>query len=95
MHLCFEVEPPRASYYCISPNSHTLVILLQNNPTSGDELEIVYEGYYEIKNTFIITLSLIHGVGHYHWLQSLIHQLPPSNKADNLICIIRRILNFS
>ncbi len=25
----FEVEPPQAWYYCISPNSRTLVILLQ------------------------------------------------------------------
>jgi hypothetical protein len=33
----FEVEPPQAWYYCISPNSRTLVILLQVNPTSGDE----------------------------------------------------------
>jgi hypothetical protein len=39
-----EVEPPRAWYYRISPNSHTLVILLQVDPASGDEPEIVYEG---------------------------------------------------
>ncbi len=33
----FEVEPPRAWYYRISPNFHTLVILLKVNPASGDE----------------------------------------------------------
>jgi len=32
-----EVEPPRAWYYYISPNSRTLVILLQVDPASGDE----------------------------------------------------------
>jgi hypothetical protein len=48
-----EVEPPRAWYYRISPNSHTLVILLQNDPASSDELETVCEGYYETENTSI------------------------------------------
>jgi hypothetical protein len=33
----FEVEPPRAWYYRISPNFHTLVILLQVDLASGDE----------------------------------------------------------
>ncbi len=36
-----EVEPPRAWYYYISSNSRTLVILLQIDPASGDELETV------------------------------------------------------
>jgi hypothetical protein len=39
-----EVEPPRAWYYRISPNSRTLVILLQVDPASDDEPEIVCEG---------------------------------------------------
>jgi len=39
-----EVEPPRAWYYCISPNSRTLMILLQVDPASGDEPETVCEG---------------------------------------------------
>ncbi len=42
-----EVEPPRAWYYHISPNSRTLMILLQVDPASRDELETVCEGYYE------------------------------------------------
>jgi hypothetical protein len=52
-----EVKPPRAWYYRISPNSHTLVILLQVNPASGDEPEIVCEGYYETKDTSIFAWS--------------------------------------
>jgi len=32
-----EVEPLRASYYRISSNSRTLVILLQVDPASGDK----------------------------------------------------------
>jgi hypothetical protein len=48
-----EVEPLRAWYYRISPNSRTLVILLQVDPASGDELETVCEGYYEIEDTSI------------------------------------------
>ncbi len=48
-----EVEPPRAWYYRISPNSRTLVILLQVEPASGDELKTVSEGYYETKDTSI------------------------------------------
>ncbi len=54
-----EVEPPRAWYYHISPNSHTLVILLQINPASGDEPETIYEGCYETKNTSIFAWSLV------------------------------------
>jgi hypothetical protein len=42
-----EVEPLQAWYYRIFLNSRTPVILLQVDPASGDELEIVCEGCYE------------------------------------------------
>jgi hypothetical protein len=48
-----EVEPPRTWYYRISPNFHTLVILLQVDPASGDKPKIVCEGCYETEDTFI------------------------------------------
>jgi hypothetical protein len=64
-----EVEPPRARYYHISPNSRTLVILLQVDPTSGDKLETVCEGCYETEDTSIFVWSSIPGVGHYRWLR--------------------------
>jgi hypothetical protein len=80
-----EVESPRARYYRISPNSHTLVILLQVDPASNDELETVCEGCYEIKDIFIFTWSSVPNVGHYRWLHDLIRRLPLNNKADYLI----------
>ncbi len=89
-----EVEPPRAWYYRISPNSRTLVILLQVDPASGDEPEIVCEGCYEIENTSIFAWSLVPGVGHYRWLRDPIRRLPPNSKTDYLLCTIRRILNL-
>ncbi len=52
-----EVEPPRAWYYRLSPNSRTLVILLQVDPASGDEPETVCEGCYEPK-TLLSSLGL-------------------------------------
>ncbi len=63
VHARLEVEPPRAWYYRISPNSCTLVILLQVDPTSGDEPEIVCEGCYEIEDTSIFAWSSVLGVG--------------------------------
>jgi hypothetical protein len=48
-----EVKPLQAWYYRISPNSRTLVILLQVDPASSDEPETVCEGYYEIEDIFI------------------------------------------
>jgi len=90
----FEVEPPRAWYYRISPNSHTMVILLQVDPASGDELEIVCEGCYETEDTSIFAWSSVPGVGHYRWLHGLLRRLPPNSKADYLVRIIRRILDF-
>jgi hypothetical protein len=60
-----EVEPPRAWYYRISPNSHTLVILLQVDPASGDEPEIVCEGCYETEDTSIFAWFSVPDVGHY------------------------------
>jgi len=63
-----EVEPLRAWYYRISPNSRTLVILLQVEPAFGDESETVCEGCYETENTSIFAWSSVPGVGHYHWL---------------------------
>ncbi len=68
MRTCLEVEPLWASYYCIFPNSRTLVILLQVDPVSGDEPETVYEGYYETEDTSIFAWSSVPGVGHYRWM---------------------------
>jgi hypothetical protein len=89
-----EVEPPRAWYYRISPNSRTLVILLQVDPTSGDEPEIVYEGYYETEDTSIFAWSSVPSIGHYRWLRGPIRRLPLNSKADYLIRTIRCILDF-
>ncbi len=89
-----EVEPPRAWYYRISPNSRTLVILLQVDPASGDEPETVCEGCYETEDTSIFAWSSVPGVGHYRWLRGPIRQLPPNSKADYLVRTIRRILDF-
>ncbi len=74
-----EVDPLRAWCYRISPNSHNLVILLQVNLTSGDELETICEGCYETTDTSIFAWSSILGVGHYHWLHGPIRQLLPSS----------------
>ncbi len=89
MCVCLKVEPPRAWYYRIFPNFRTLVILLQVDPAFGDEPETIYEGCYEIKNTFIFTWSLVLDVGH-----NLIHQLSPNNKTNYLVHTIQRILDF-
>jgi hypothetical protein len=89
-----EVEPPRAWYYCISPNSHTLVILLQVDLAFGDEPETVCEGCYETEDTSIFAWSSVPGVGHYRWLCGPIRRLPPNSKADYLVRTIHRILNF-
>jgi hypothetical protein len=89
-----EVKPPRAWYYRISPKSRTLVILLQVDPASGDEPEIVCEGCYETEDTSIFAWSSVLGVGHYRWLRGSIHRLPPNSKVDYLVRTIRRILDF-
>jgi len=89
-----EVELPRTWYYRISPNSHTLVILLQVDLASGDEPETVYEGCYETEDTSIFAWSSIPGVGHYRWLHDPIRQLAPNSKADYLVRTIWHILNF-
>ncbi len=87
-------EPPRAWYYRISPNSCTLVILLQVDPASGDELETVCEGYYETEDTSIFAWSSVPGVGHYRWLHDPICRLLFNSKADYLVRTIRHILDF-
>jgi hypothetical protein len=89
-----EIEPPRAWYYHIFPNSRTLVILLQVNSASGDEPETVCEGCYETEDTSIFAWSSVPGVGYYHWLRGLIRRLPPNSKTNYLVCTIRRILDF-
>jgi hypothetical protein len=94
VHTRLKIDPPQAWYYCISPNFHTLVILLQVDFTFGDELETIYEGYYEIEDTSIFTRFSIPNVGHYHWLHGLIRQLPLICKVDYLVCTIQHILNF-
>jgi hypothetical protein len=91
---CLEVEPPRTWYYRISPNSRTLVILLQVDPASGDKPETVCEGCYETEDTSIFAWSSVPGVGHYRWLRGPNRRLPPNSKADYLVRTIRRILDF-
>jgi hypothetical protein len=61
------------------------VILLQVNLASSDEPKTVCEGYYETEDTSIFAWSSILGIGHYHWLRSSIHQLPPNSKANYLV----------
>jgi len=80
-----KIKSPRARYYRISPNSRTLVILLQVDPASNDEPETVCEGCYEIKDTSIFAWSSIPSVGHYCWLHDLIRRLPFNSKTDYLI----------
>jgi hypothetical protein len=94
VHARLEVEPPRAWYYRISPNSRTLVILLQVDPACGDEPKIVCEGCYETEDTSIFAWSSVPGVGHYCWLRSPIRLLPPNSKADYLVRTFQRILYF-
>ncbi len=89
-----EVEPLRAWYYHISPNSRTLVILLQVDPASGDKPETICEGCYETEDTSIFAWSSVPGLGHYRWLRGPICRLPPNNKINYLVHTIRRILDF-
>jgi hypothetical protein len=90
----FEVEPPRTWYFRISPNSCTMVILLQVDPASGDEPEIVCEGCYETEDTSTFAWSSIPGIGQYRWLRGPIRRLFHNSKADYLVHTIRRILDF-
>ncbi len=94
MRACFEVEPLQTCYYRISPNSRTLVILLQVDLASSDEPETVCESCYETENNSIFAWSLVLGVGHYHWLHGPIRRLLPNSKANYLIRTVRHILNF-
>ncbi len=70
------------------------MILLQVDPVSDDELETIYEVFYETKDTSIFAWFSIIGIGHYCWLRGPIHCLPPNSKADYLVCTIQHILNF-
>jgi hypothetical protein len=94
VHTRLKIEPPRTWYYHISSNSRTLVILLQVDPTSGDEPKTVCEGCYETEDTFIFAWSSNLGVGHYRWLRGSICQLPHNSKANYLIRTIQHILDF-
>jgi hypothetical protein len=85
VHSHLEVDPPQAWYYCSSPNSRKLVILLQVDPASGDELEIIYEGCYEIEDTSLFAWYSILDIEHYRWLRGPIRRLPLNNKVDYLI----------
>jgi hypothetical protein len=75
-------------------NSYTLVVLLQVDPISNDEIETIYNFFYEIEDTSIFTWFSISNVGHYCWLCGSLYRLPPNSKAYYLVCIIQCILNF-
>ncbi len=70
------------------------MILLQVDPASSDELEIVYEGCYETEDISIFAWSSVPNVRHYRWLRGPIRRLPPNSKADYLVRTIQRILDF-
>jgi hypothetical protein len=94
VHARLEVNPPQAWYYRISLNFCTLVILLQIDPSSGDEHESICEGYYETEYTSIFAWYSFLDVGHYRWLCDLIRRLPLNSKAGYLVHTIQRILDF-
>ncbi len=94
MRTRLEIEPLRAWYYHISPNSRTLVILLQVDPVFGDEPETICGNCYETKDIFIFAWSLVPDVEHYHWLHGLIRRLPLNSKVDYLVRTIQCILDF-
>jgi hypothetical protein len=94
VHARLEVNPPWAWYYHISLNSHILVLLLQIDPASGDELETICEGCYKTDNISIFAWSSIPSIGHYCWLCGLIHQLPFNSEVDYLVYTIQHILIF-
>jgi hypothetical protein len=71
-----------------------MVILLQIDLTSNDELETICEGCYETKNISIFAWSLVSNVRHYGWLRDPICQLPPNSKVDYVVCTIQCILDF-
>jgi len=73
VHPHFEVEPLQAWYYRISLNFRTLMILLQVDLVSSDELKTVCENCYEIKDNFIFAWSSILNIEHYCWLCDPIH----------------------
>ncbi len=73
VHARFEVEPLRAWYYRIFPNSRTLVILLQVDPAFGDKPDTVCEGCYETEDIYIFAWSSVPRVAHYRWLRGPIH----------------------
>jgi hypothetical protein len=89
-----EVEPPRAWYYRISPNSRTLVILLQVDLASGDKPKTVCEGCYETEDISIFAWSSVFGIGHYCWLHGSICRLLFNSKANHLVRTICCILDF-
>jgi hypothetical protein len=70
------------------------VILLQVDPASSDEFEIICEGFYETENTSIFAWSLIFNVRHYRWSRGPIHRLLPNSKANYLVRTIQHILIF-
>ncbi len=65
--------PLKLGIITFSLNSRTLVILLQVDPASSDELETICEGCYETEDTSIFAWSSIPGVGHYRRLHGPIH----------------------
>jgi hypothetical protein len=78
--LVLKLNPLELGSILFFLNSHTLVILLQVDPTFGDKPEIVCEGCYKTKDTSIFTWSSVLSIRHYRWLHGLICQLPPNSK---------------
>jgi len=58
----FQSQTPSSLVQSNFPNFHILMILLKVNPAYVDELQIVYENFYEIS---IFAWSSILGIGHY------------------------------
>ncbi len=50
------------------------MILLQIDPVSGDEHEIICEGCYETEDIFIFAWFLVSGIRHYCWLRGPIRR---------------------
>ena len=90
------VEPgiPQFSLPVLQLENKALVIVLESEPTLSESYQMVFEGCFENNGEEHMVSRISSEVGHRFWLQEPLNLLTRERRANYIVTILLRILEF-
>ena len=78
----------------LQPDARALVIVLEAEAAFTGAQQVVFEGCFENTTEGSMVSRLTNNVGHRLWLQGPLNHLAEHQKAEYIVAVLRRILEF-